>query len=402
MRFFPTAFLIVLLLVACSEGSPPTATGPAPTPSSTPEATSAPFPPTAAAPDPDYIRPLATIAPTMAPVPIAPERGPIRIMRPPTSLATREASRPTSQPTLVPTRAYSPPELIVVPTFVPTRPYPTPPPMSPVTPPTRRPYPTLPPPVPVPPPPFPTLAVPTLPPLPTFEPPSPPRGEKVPIPEFVPATAAEVEFAAACGELMDADMGLAEWVQALQDLEAPPELRDFWEATVGQYSSLMLPDGTLASNYNSMTQAAFDREIEIVAGMRPVLRQALIDGWCLLETDVLVGGQILAARARLAAGLLPPLSYEDYAQGCADISLAAPTFDTADALLTHLIEWWQVLIPPAGVEDYHAAVLAVYVEWRAVGDIELVEAHYLRAPLQEATKVDGNFVEHLLRSGCIE
>ena len=310
-------------------------------------------------------------------------------------LATREARRSIPHPTpfsvptprRVATRAYSPPKLIVVPTSAP---------------PTPRPYPTLPPLLPVTPPPFPTVAVPTLPPLPTFEPPSPPRGQKVPIPEFVPVTATEVEFAAACGELMGADLGtetFAEWVTALQGLEAPPAFQDFWDARVSLYAFQLSPDGD-AVGVNSLTQRAYDREIEIVAGMRPSLRQALIDGWCLSETSVLLGTHILAAKARLAAGQ-PTLSYEDYAQACADIDTTAPTFDTADAFMQYVIEWWQALVPPPGVEKYHAAVLDLYLEVRAVGGLDFVGTNYLLAIEEEAGKVEGDFVEHLLRSGCI-
>ena len=103
--------------------------------------------------------------------------------------------------------------------------------------------------------------------LPTIPPP--------PVAYFVPTGVAE--FAAACQKLRDSDEeDLDRWVVEAQELEPPPELAGYWNAYIDQFA---LQEG----GPNARTQAAYEREFELVAAMRPGLRQTLLDAGCLTE-----------------------------------------------------------------------------------------------------------------------
>ena len=111
---------------------------------------------------------------------------------------------------------------------------------------------------------LPTLAPPLM---PTFPPPPTlqvtlPTLEPLPTPIALPifptpalqmvSEGRLVEFSADCGSLMDAEIGprpvdFAVWALALDDLEPPPALADFWTARVSQYISQVevLDDDTM-------------------------------------------------------------------------------------------------------------------------------------------------------------
>ena len=212
------------------------------------------------------------------------------------------------------------------------------------------------------------------------------------------------EYAAACGEVMgqSEEIGVGEagerdfvnWVETLSALDPPAELKEFHDARTGKYSA-QLPDGP-----NSNSQAASDREIEIVAEMPVALRQMLIDEWCLLETSVLYGARVLAAKARMALPLERPVTVEDYAQRCSDIQTTAPTIGSLDSFFTHMITHWRELEPPPGAEAYHDALLKLYIEWHETGSADPAFVN-VQAASAEAKKLGPDFVEQLYRGGCL-
>ena len=259
-----------------------------------------------------------------------------------------------------------------------------------------------------------TPVSPTVPPssAPTVTLPSPtPPQTQVPLPHD--AVAAR-DYAVACRQLLDVDIGygaegkrgFAEWVDSARALTPPPELRDFHESWVTQFEGqLEISDGSRTSiEPNAMTQQAKWRKMEIVSAMRPELRQILVDEWCLLETEVMLYPRILAAKARLEANpVRQTTTVDEFLQVCADIKVSTPTMDSMDALYTHLITEWQNLIPPPGLEGYHAAVLDFYLEMEVVQDPGRVPIKYLLAAQEAAKKAAlkyPDFIELLIRSGC--
>ena len=271
---------------------------------------------------------------------------------------------------------------------------------------------------------FPTYAPPTLA-IPTFTPPTlqvtPPTLEPLPTPialPIFPTPALQmvpegrlVEFSADCGSLMDAEIGpspvdFAVWALALDDLEPPPALADFWTARVSQYifQVEVLDDDTMVEvGPNPDTQGANEREMDLVAAMSPGVRDILLDGGCLTEIDVLLGREFLAARARLEGryGQSGAVTVEEFAEACRDMKATSPTFNSINAIPAHLLHWWERLVPPPGLEGYHRAVPDFYREWVRVGDDpEEVDVYLQLAPVEEAQKLDGDTLETLLRTRC--
>ena len=200
-----------------------------------------------------------------------------------------------------------------------------------------------------------------------------------------------VGFSADCGSLMDAEIGpspvdFAVWALALDDLEPPPALADFWTARVSQYifQVEVLDDDTIVEvGPNPDTQGANEREMDLVAAMSPGVRDILLDGGCLTEIDVLLGREFLAARARLEGcyGQSGTVTVEEFAEACRDMKATSPTFNSINAIPAHLLYWWERLVPPPGLEGYHRAVPDFYREWvRVGGDPEEADVYLQLAP----------------------
>ena len=94
---------------------------------------------------------------------------------------------------------------------------------------------------------------------------------------------------------------------------------------------------------------------------------------------------------------------EEYAQRCADIGHSAPLAGSVEDFLSYTVEQWRQLNPPPGLEGYHESVLVFYDRWEEIGFSEdpAVLASVIVATNEEAKKVGIEFVELMIRSGCI-
>ena len=332
-------------------------------------------------------------------------------------LLTVACSESPPPPTPVPTvPTVEPTVAAVAPTLPPGRTATSTPPATPTPVPTATPSPTF-----QPPPTIPTLRAPptplggvvvsqpppTLRTIPTLI--SPPARSSQPSPLAAIDQVAARKYAVACGQLSDEgdDLEFVEWVDAISALVPPPALQDFHESWVALFEGQIEVSNGVRTvvGPNDKTQEANWRNMEIVSAMSPALQQILIDGRCLLETEIIAYNYALIARARLEAQpVRRPQTAEAYVRVCADINAAAPRMNTINAVLTYYATEWQALIPPAGLEDYHAAVLDLYWQWNAVdGDIDRVPVSYLIAVEREAyaaTLTYPSFVELLFESGC--
>ena len=181
-------------------------------------------------------------------------------------------------------------------------------------------------------------------PTPEPSPASSPIPTSTKVPEPVVSGATPQEYAVKCGEAMAAsesigsgaqgEIDFLNWVEDLEALKAPVEFIDFHDARTTQYSAQHLMDGP-----SSQSQAAYERELEIVASMRPDLRDVLLDGGCLQESDIMVETAFLKARARMKARTFSAgrLTVEEYALHCRDINITAPAMDNADGLARHFL-----------------------------------------------------------------
>ena len=219
------------------------------------------------------------------------------------------------------------------------------------------PAPTVPPPTPT------TEAAPEATPAPTAPPPAPTLPRPTSTPTAMPGLTL-AEYAAACADLVarEGEMKFDEWVVELAALRPPPEVAAFHEATSAQFT------GQSNGGPNAETQAAYDRRTEILVELPAELLDPLFEAGCLREVEIVVAQNILAAKARVAARgpQVVPVTVEDYAQRCADITRTVPIMGGWDAFTKHIIDHWRELIPPAGFEDYHAALLAVYLEMEQI------------------------------------
>lgn len=215
------------------------------------------------------------------------------------------------------------------------------------------------------------------------------------------------EYAEECGEVMavsasigtgtQGEFDFLKWAVSLAALESPPEFGDFHEASTTQYFGQELTDGP-----SSHTQAAYERELEIVAAMDPDLRDILFDGGCLKESDITVGTAFLEARARIMARTFDAsrMTVEEYALHCRDIIITAPAMDNVDGLASHFLREWRKIIPPEIAEEYHQATLKVYEDFKENGEIDPASPNVLR--LQEASvRVGTEFLDTLRLTGCI-
>lgn len=222
------------------------------------------------------------------------------------------------------------------------------------------------------------------------------------------------DYAAACGLLMrelraadyffgsESDVEYRRWITRFDGLVPPAKFREFHEARIEQHLTILQSGGG-----DGRTQAAYDREIAFVADLSPNLRSVLLDGRCLLELEVVSGGAILAARARVADRntFENPLTMEDYAQRCVDIEHSSPLMGSQQDYLDYTIEQWRSLNPPPGLEDYHEILMIFFDRWeetRFSQDIDPTGplGSALAAMADEVKELGPEFIELLLRSGC--
>ena len=234
-------------------------------------------------------------------------------------------------------------------------------------------------------------------PAPTAPPPAPTLPRPTTTPTAMPGLTL-AEYAAACGDLVarEGEMKFDEWVVELAALRPPPEVAAFHEATSAQFT------GQSNGGPNAETQAAYDRRTEILVELPAELLDPLFEAGCLREVEIVVAQNILAAKARVAARgpQVVPVTVEDYAQRCADITRTVPIMGGWDAFTKHIIDHWRELIPPAGFEDYHAALLAVYLEMEQTREVDLTSETMTKAAT-EATKLGNEAVGILTLASCI-
>ena len=182
------------------------------------------------------------------------------------------------------------------------------------------------------------------------------------------------EYAAACGEWSQADVGtddndFVSWVVQILMLQPPPELQDFHDAMSGQYLLQTEVHGNAVEvvGPNAETQFWYDMEVQVVAEMPQHLGQTLVQGGCLNEGDMELAKEVMAAANRIQQdGFFEPATLDGYLQACVDIKLTAPVMGAEDAYLDHLIHEWSVLTPLPQLVGYHSAVLRLYLDLKRV------------------------------------
>ena len=229
--------------------------------------------------------------------------------------------------------------------------------------------------------------------------------------EFTFVSKDVADFAKACGELMNAEIGsepgdFTTWAITLLDVEAPPVMADFWDARQSQhlYQLELQGDEIIEVGPNAETQRAYDDEQWLIYNMEPEIRDTLVNGGCLTDIDVRLAESAVAAYNRLldGRGQGEGVSVTEFALACADIKVTAPTFDTLEALPVHMAYWWEKLNPPLKLLGYHEAIGAFYDAWieSGVTDPEDVDVLVL-LELSEAVKaMDPDDVETLAVLGC--
>lgn len=183
-----------------------------------------------------------------------------------------------------------------------------------------------------------------------------------------------------------------------QALEAPPAVTDWWGAYTDQFALQIPTDGP-----NAQTQQASDRATEALAAMSPELQEVLIGTGCLDETDVWLAYETLWAWDRLQGGLgqTAGTTLDEFVRACVDIQTTVPTLDTLDALLQHLAYWWDRLVPPSAVAEYHSAAADFYEAWMETGDAEEVDLSISLALASSVSLLDADVFELLEQSGCM-
>ncbi len=214
------------------------------------------------------------------------------------------------------------------------------------------------------------------------------------------------EYAKACGDLRQSPQETVDeffqWVSDAQALTPPSVLQELHDAWVGQFAGQIV-DGELVGP-NEETQEAYWQEVHLVTSMSPVVRQVLVDEWCLLETEVSLYIRIVAAQKRLAVpGSEVAFTLEQYANRCADMQRTAPLMGSLDMFFGHIVNNWETLVPPSGLEGYHQAVLELYLEWQTVEDFDLVSLDTMLAVREQAAVAalkHPDFLEVMIRAGC--
>ena len=233
-----------------------------------------------------------------------------------------------------------------------------------------------------------TFVAPTTPPLPTVT--------------FEWVSSEVEEFAQACVETMDAGTGLVTeedfdlWVEDLVKVKAPPALEQFWDARV-RFFAVQVETG----DAGVAMQEAYDDELWAIHAMEANIWDALIETGCITEIDVVVAGETAAAWERLLAGYGQDetVTVEEFAEACSDVGTVSPLYEGAEAVPVHLLYWWDLLVPPPGLEMYYQAVRDYYHEWVSVG-LESISVDTEMAVLEAAQSLEGDHLEILLRTRC--
>ena len=374
-RTFTTALLLILSLTLLACGG----TAPAAEPPAEAAVTTAPTPP--------------TLEPT--------RRTPIPTLNPRQVEGTQEAKvaeiqtqyAPTPTPYIIPTV----PPPIVIPTLAPP---PIIPPMPPAIPtpaiiilPTPTPVAIT----------IPTVAPPTPVPLPTLRPFTVTTATP-PVPASWKVSGEVRQFARVCGELGVAGDAVVtggefdEWVDLLLEVQAPPELAEWWTAYVNQFA-LQTEVGP-----NAATQEAADDEYWYITQMTEPVQDVLMEAGCITGYDVALAYETGYAWARYEAGYGqgPDTTIEEFAQACADMKVTIPAMDAVSEAPWHLYYWWTQLNPPQEIQGYYDAVLDFYQEWAlaGTGDINDVSHETAMAVQAAAQALDGDDLELLLRERC--
>ena len=217
------------------------------------------------------------------------------------------------------------------------------------------------------------------------------------------------EYASACGDWVQANVGpdesdFVKWVSGAMVLQPPTELEDFHRAMTGQYllqlDTSAQPPTVIGPNDD--TQFWYDMELEVVAAMPSSMAQILEAGGCLQEGDVELAKGTMAAMDRMTQeGFFEPNTVDAYLQVCTDITMTRPIMNTMDAIYEHIIGFWSEITPPTGIQDYHVAVLRLYLHLEEAGDLTNVDPSIIQDVNNEAANLGDAFVGKLLLSGCV-
>ncbi len=223
--------------------------------------------------------------------------------------------------------------------------------------------------------------------------------------ELSPVSDQVREYASTCAEIMIAGEEVDEgpsyrsWVKQFDRLDPPPELREYHDSLTAKYLA-KLPYG----ERNGSSQAAWENEMIIISEMDTGLRDALVDGGCLLSFQVSSIEKILGAKERKAVWQAEgerAQSVEEYAQRCADIRLAAPMQDSEKALIRYMYEEFGKLKPPYVLVDYHNANQRLHAEWVQLGYMHFDGASSkIQRVMREVKALDPSIVDELVRSRC--
>ena len=90
-----------------------------------------------------------------------------------------------------------------------------------------------------------------------------------------------------------------------------------------------------------------------------------------------------------------------FARACAEIVDAASLIlDDEEAQAEYMLQEWEVVEPPAGMGDYHAAVAAMYRRWHETGVLDFESAEVQRV-MHEGASMPKSVTRTLQATGCI-
>ena len=89
-----------------------------------------------------------------------------------------------------------------------------------------------------------------------------------------------------------------------------------------------------------------------------------------------------------------------FARGCAGILYMASFIRDEESQVEYLLQEWEILEPPAGVEGYHAAVAAFYRRWHETGVLD-TESAEVQKVAYEALSMPEGIVKTLQATGCL-
>lgn len=224
-----------------------------------------------------------------------------------------------------------------------------------------------------------------------------------PIPPLTASQTAEIrDFGIACREATEEDaifatnQEAADWVAMASEIQTPPEVSAYWQASVDQVA-LQTDEGG-----NTQAQAAYVRAKEEAVAMRPEVQEILLAMGCMTEEEIDFSTYYFEARARLASGFGQgeKTTVTEYAQACKDVAETVPLLDSDDVFFAYIVDWWSKLTPPEGLEEYHNAVLAYHKEVQDTGDPQGVSGPTRGAMLFAASALPSRTQNILRREGC--